>query len=136
MSRTYRLRHLPRMRSRKFVDSSIHRHRFPVEQELDRILEERFGKSWPTFGIRWSISWNLCRYDPAWFTPVACMHDHPWVRWWWAGNSAKAWHRSQGNKNLRRRTRSIIKSKFELLDDDWQGHFPSRHEYFDKWDLS
>lgn len=132
MSRTYRLRHLPRRRSWKFVDASISRRRFnsTVEDDLEKRLIEAGHDRWSA----WHISWDLCRNDPAYFTPVGSKGDHPWISWWWV-NGAKTYYRSKGNTLARRQTRQTIRKFGELLDDEWQGHWPGRRDRLNKWDL-
>jgi hypothetical protein len=133
MSRTYRLRHLPRRRSWKFIDASISHKRFrnKIEEDLEQQLKEIGFERWAA----WHIAWDICRNDPKYFTPVGSKGDHPWVSWWWV-NGAKTYYRSKGNQLARRRNRMIINKFGELLDDEWIGHWPdSRRDRLNKWDL-
>lgn len=56
---------------------------------------------------------------------------HPWMRRPQVGDGLKKWYRDQANRAARRYTRQLIQS--QILDDDWEGYFPGRHDFFDWW---
>ena len=57
---------------------------------------------------------------------------HPWQRHSPVG-SRKKFERVQANRGMRRRSKQLLCS--ETCDEDWDGHFPERRDYFDWWSI-
>lgn len=140
MSRTYRIRHLPGLTAKKYVDGhggwDGKRRDLRLRQLRERYCPEYGGKYYwgdPFYKVKYDIEQQLERDFPA---PAAPVHNHPWVSWGMAGNSQKVVYKRHGNRFGRRRSREIIRSMSLDEDYDQEHAFPTRKdELWNAWNL-
>lgn len=138
MSRTYRIRSLPRLTAKKYVDGRGGHNWRRENDRIDKMLEERFPeiyvrKNLGNWGLRYMLREAVERSEmPARVRPT---YDHPWVSWSRIG-SVKVWYKRRGNRNARRRTRHQLRTM--PLDDEFDDRrkFPrSRSDIWDIWNI-
>lgn len=137
MSRTYRLRNLPPLNSRKYVDG----HGGWGYRQYHRYLEELGKNARPEFysddyrsyfSLRWELERQLERLNPP---PVGPTTRHPWVSWSRIAR-IKAWYKARGNRSGRRRARIMLRVAPLDIDYDESDRFPSRKsDFWDIWSL-
>lgn len=137
MSRTYRIRHLPRITAKKYVDGRTARFREDREELVDSVLRLYFPEAfnekgrlrWSYFSVRWSLREKIDAENPL---SVATKTQHPWVRWSRIATS-KAEYKRTGNKCVRRHNRALLRNRGHLGDE-----VDERDRFFDKkdgWDI-
>lgn len=105
MSRTYRVRHLPRLpgRAKKYTDA-------------------QFSKRYQSLGWLWNCG------------PVANTAAHPWANWTFISR-AKAWYKHTGNKRVRHHNKQLLHTLSPEAWDDWEERLLSRNDGWSAWDL-
>lgn len=132
MSRTYRLRRLPKLRAKKFVDAGIS----PYSQRNYAAAKKEMLRDHPDFDVsqnRWRIRTFVYAYLDKDFIPVASKTHHPWVGWGLI-TTRKVWYRSQGNRKIRRPLKNLM-NRWAFKGDDFEDRLPNRNDGWDKWDL-
>lgn len=140
MSRTYRIRNLPRLigTAHKFTDGNGRKFNTKFEEPLEREAEALFpyppGKRFS--GSIWRLRYEYVKQNRAqMIAPVANLTNHPWVGWGLITRQ-KAWHKRHGNRKVRRNTRSELKVITRLQDiEDWDGFLPGKNDGWDNWSL-
>lgn len=135
MSRTYRVRHLPALRAKKFIDAKggyLTRRR---REEIDRLVEnlypetrtKRYSKQYfRQWNFRWTLSQKL---DDEFCSPVLSYVSHPWVSWSCIGR-CKAWYKQHGNQRTRAHNRLMLKN------EDYDGEFFGKLHGWDIWSIT
>lgn len=122
MSRTYRVRHLPRIGGKKYVDASL-RH---FDRRMRDLAEEIIpGK--PKRGEWSDLHYTLVHKWMILNSPVECKTQHPLVSWGRI-SASKVWYKKDGNQRIRQHNRQML--KFRPLDDD----IDQRVKFYDKKD--
>jgi hypothetical protein len=135
MSRTYRIRNLPRFGAQKFVDGGAgwgrSRHHEHYRQLAHRLLGDGYAAL--DFSNQWRIERELERSHPV---PAANLCNHPWVSWSRVGG-CKTWYKRHGNRWGRQRGRALLRkvATDETYDD--RRPFPRRRqELWDIWSVT
>lgn len=127
MSRTYRLRHLPKIGGRKFVDASMRRRYWDIRDLAEKEIDEANPNMW-----RWSTHrYRLIDSLVAGRLNVVCMTQHPWASWSRIA-ACKMWYKKFGNRVVRRNNRAVVKNSH--LGDEMDNY----HRFYDKkdgWDI-
>lgn len=139
MSRTYRIRNLPRLTAKKYVDGNggwnYKRRDARLRKLREKYYPEYGGKhrwSSPYYSIIYNIEHMLERQFP---NSVETAHAHPWVSWCLVGHSKKE-YKNRGNRWGRRQTKAIISQMSYDDDYDNRRNFPTRRqEFWDIWDI-
>lgn len=128
MSRTYRVRHLPKIGGKKYVDSNLsNRHQYYrklAEKSLSPDLDR----------------WAMVRYELVgkWMVlnvPVECTTQHPWVSWSRIG-SVKTWYKKNGNRKVRRHNRHMVMNHHLGEDIDQRDKFYDKKDGWDVWSIT
>jgi hypothetical protein len=141
MSRTYRLRNLPGITAKKYVDHNCAR-KFNKARDahVDDLLKDFYPDAfdsrgrwrWIYYGIRHDIE---RRFDREYPVPVGNKSCHPWVRWTRI-TTAKAWYKKNGNRTVRHHNRQLLMANFHLGDEvDNRTPFYGRKDGWDVWSL-
>lgn len=129
MSRTYRIRRLPRFGVKNYTDS---RAGWSFDRSYDYyedLLQKNFGDLELNFYFKHEMINHLKRQHP---TPASSFLSHPWVCWSCVGR-VKKWYRVNGNRWGRRTSRSFIKKMSYDYDYDDRRKFPNRRQ--EMWDI-
>lgn len=120
MSRTYRVRHLPRLKAKKFVEANIDTRRRTnalLDGALREYMPEVFGEDgglrWAYWGLRWCLLERIELEKPAAVAPVTL---HPWVDWG-RTSAVKTEYKRSGNRVVRRHNRAVLRN-FAYLGDE------------------
>lgn len=126
MSRTYRLRRLPRPPGSplKYGDGQYNR-------------RDPHYRSWQWFNA--GLSWTLQKHaqeaaqqeDPA---PIGAMWDHPLVGYGVVRSKTKKWYRITGNRRVRRPLKNLV-NRWAHQGDDFEDRMPVRNDGWSTWDL-
>jgi hypothetical protein len=123
MSRTYRIRHLPKLKANKFVDAGMYRRTRPWDEALSAI-----AKSYSSID-RWGVIDSLQHDFPF---PVAPKTAHPWVGWGRI-KRIKTWYKRNGNRLVRRHNRLLLTKGQEVLES---AHFFTKKDGWDVWNIT
>lgn len=135
MSRTYRLRHLPALRARKFIDAKSQHLTRRRELVIDRLVAEiypdtkteRYSRQ---YFKQWQYRWTLTKKtDDELISPVLSYVSHPWVSWACIGR-CKAWYKQHGNQRARAHNRLMLKN------EDYDGEFFGKLHGWDIWSIT
>lgn len=130
MSRTYRLRHLPRVDNSplKYGDAQYFKtHNEKVKAYLDTVDPDR--------KLDWRVRWDLEKqYEQEHPAPIGAMWDHPWVGYGVVRSGLKKWYRTTGNRRIRRPLPQLM-GKWAHLGDDFEDRLPVRNDGWSTWDL-
>lgn len=131
MSRTYRGRHLPRLRGSpaKLVDAGLHRFRRDAWKHALNVVDQNF----PNIG--WRERWQFAiSIEENMSVVVSHKADHPWVRYdVWVGS--KRWYKTYGNRRVRR-SEKVLCWKWARKGDDFEGDFMDRLDGWDRCSLT
>jgi predicted small integral membrane protein len=89
-------------------------------------LPGRSMKTWEA----WAWDHEVDRLEAETIVPVCAWH--PYQAKPYAG-SRKKWERVTANRGARRYTHQLLGS--ETINEDWEGHFPGRRDYFNWRDI-
>ncbi len=120
MSRTYRLRHLPRYGVKHYTDSPVRSVCREWEKKVDELV------------ISWAGRWRFELYRRAqreFPRAVANLREHPWVRWPSIAR-CKVEYRIQGNRIVRRTNRRLVR-----LEDPEEAVFLGKQDGWSLWDI-
>lgn len=134
MSRTYRIRHLPRFTAKKYTDGRAGiswRRRY---ERVDRIIEEKYPElkidaTIGNFGVRWQLRDCIERGHPL---EAEQFINHPWVDWCRVARM-KHWHKKDGNRATRRWVRVHMKEM--NLDETYDDEVRLPKNQRDVWDI-
>lgn len=143
MSRTYRLRHLPRIKARKFIDAHPGKF-YGLHGIFEELVDERLRELYPSaFRANGRIKltyWSHRRaisdsMERDFLAPVANTSMHPWVPWW-RNAPVKSWYKENGNRRVRRHNRAVVHSFAHLGDEVDEDHrFLTKRDGWDLWSL-
>lgn len=140
MSRTYRIRHLPRLKALKFIDArpgKFYGSEGIFEELVDSKLRELYPSAFKENGRLKLAYWSHRRaisdaMERDFIAPVSNTTDHPWVPWW-RNVGTKSWYKKDGNRRVRRHNRDVV-HRFAHLGDEMD----ARHRFYNKrdgWDI-
>lgn len=165
MARTERLRHLPKLRAKKFIDGNL-RHKYrEIEEQIERhIVHEIYqlpcvlGQKWITYPAwknnepyTWRINNHIscatrARVYIPWttfrdfrnnylFMSAASVVSHPYARYG-HGSRARKFYRTQNNRKLRRKVKLAERlSVHGVIDEDQYSVEFPRYKNCVQWEM-